>query len=503
MKKVVVVITSLILALLIVFELPKIFDNNSIINANITNEKTLVPQEILSYENIENSYYKIYENGKLIGVVNDYDYFNSLIEQRYKYFEKDYPNTELGLSDNVYICKEKSFARFENCDEQIVNYLIDNDLLGIKTTEVEFSTSEGTYEIIYVKNVDDFQEARNKFLLNFVSEDTLMKIRNKEKIDSPTELGTVETNVSMLETISYKEAIVSPTEIFEDSKEIYDFLCYGRNKEREYYTVQEGDTLQGVGYHCGDMWPKQLVLINPDVLYSENQVITPGMKLNITYYTSPVTINVTKQVLSQQMITPETPEYIEDDTVEMGKIKIISQEEVGIKNVLFEEQWTNGVLQKGTQLSETVIKNPIRGIIAIGTKQGTYVGTGNYIWPVDNPYITTDYGGYYGHTGTDFINKYETYCNVYAVDNGVVDETGYKWDMGYYIMINHQNGVRTFYMHLNKPAYYREGDSILRGTIIGQEGNTGSSDGVHLHLTFEVDGTRVNACRYLPCNLIR
>jgi hypothetical protein len=24
---------------------------------------------------------------------------------------------------------------------------------------------------------------------------------------------------------------------------------------------------------------------------------------------------------------------------------------------------------------------------------------------------------------------------------------------------------------------------------------------VHLHLTFEVNGTRVNACNYLPCNL--
>ena len=32
-------------------------------------------------------------------------------------------------------------------------------------------------------------------------------------------------------------------------------------------------------------------------------------------------------------------------------------------------------------------------------------------------------------------------------------------------------------------------------------GSTGVSTGVHLHLTFEVNGVRVNACNYLPCGM--
>ena len=503
MKKALVVIVSLLLSLGIVIGLPLLTKDNSEISANISNNTSLVPQEIISYGDKEKTYKKIYANGHLIGVINDIDYLNSLIKDEYKNYEEKFPNTELGFSDDIYLVDEKSFINFENIDDKILKYLVDNDYLGIKTTAVEFSTSEGVYEIIYVKNIDDFYEARDKFLTNFISEETLEKLRNKQQIDTPQELGSVEKNLTMLETISYSDTIVSPHEIFTSVSDIYNFLCYGRNEKREYYTVQEGDTLQAVGYYFGNMWPKQLVLINQDILKSENQVITPGMKINVTYYTSPITINVKKEVLSQEYITPETPEYVEDDSLESGKVKILVQEEVGIKNVLYEETWVNGVLKQGNKLSETTVKHPVRGKIAVGTKLVNLIGTGNYVWPIDNPYITTDFGGYAGHTGTDFINRYGVYTSVYAVDSGIVDETGYRTDMGYYVMINHQNGIRTFYMHLNVPAYVKEGENVYRGQIIGQEGNTGESYGAHLHLTFEVDGVRVNACRYLPCSIIR
>ncbi|MBO4919629.1 MAG: peptidoglycan DD-metalloendopeptidase family protein [Erysipelotrichaceae bacterium] len=502
MKKLIVVLLSLVLALGIAVLLPELIGRREQIEANIENSSSLVSQKILSYGQDQVSYHKIYYKGKLIGVITDLDHLNELISERYRDYEKDFPDTELGLSNDIYIVEEKSFIHFENIDDRIMDYLVTNNLLGVKTTAVEFSTAEGVYEIIYVKNYKDFQTALESFFLNFVSEDTLMKITNNLPIPSPIELGSVETNALLEETIQTKEAIVSPDEIFKNADEIYDFLCYGRNKEREYYTVKEGDTLQGVGYYFGDMSPKQLVMLNTGVLSNENQIIVPGMELNVTYYTSPITIEVTKERLSQQSITPETPEYVEDNTLEMGVYEVRVQEESGIKNVLYEETWINGVLESGKALSENVIKQPKRGVIAVGTKQVVMIGTGNYIWPVDNPHITCHWGCYPGHTGTDIINRYEKYAAVYAVDSGVVDGTGYRYDMGNFCIINHQNGVRTMYMHLNVPAYVEAGENVSRGQIIGQMGNTGTSEGVHLHLTFEVNGTRVNACYYLPCELL-
>ena len=502
MKKVIAIIISLGLAIGIVLGLPNLINEINQLQANVINETSLVKQEILSYNKQENIYNKLYADGKLVGVINDLDYLNELIKEKYKDYENDFPNASLGLGESVAIVQERSYCSFENIDDKIMAYLVDNDYLGVKTTAVEFSTADGIYEIIYVRDVQDFYDAREQFLLNFVSQDTLMKLTAGEQVAAPTELGTVEVGLKMLETIQFKDAIVSPNDIFMNVSDIYQFLCYGRNTEREYYTVKEGDTLQGVGYYFGDMTPKQIAMLNPDILSSENQIVVPGMELNVTYYTSPITVQVVKENLSQQFVTPETPEYIEDESLEEGKTRVIIQEEQGIKNVLYKETWVNGVLQSGELQSENTIKQPKRGQIAVGTMVVNMIGTGNYVWPCDNPAITCHYGCYLNHTGTDFINKYEKYGAIHAVDSGVVASIGYASDMGNYCIIDHQNGIRTFYMHMYSSPYVDVGDNVSRDEIIGQIGNTGRSDGAHVHLTFEVDGERVDACNYLPCSML-
>jgi len=502
LRKILLIIISLLLSGVIVFGYPLLINNDKQIDAKHTNETSLISQEVLSYSENENTYYKIYDTGKLIGIINDYDYIKQQIKNEYREFENDFPNSELGLGEDVYVVSETSFLNFENIDDQIMDYLIDNNLLGVRVTAVEFSTQEGVYDIIYVKDIQDFYDAREQFLLNFVSKETLNKLSNNIKIDDPSDFGSVEKSVSIEETTTNKEVIVSPENVFKNVQEVYEYLCYGRNEEREYYTTVEGDTLQAVGYHNNDMTTKQIVMLNPNVLSSENQIITPGMELNVTYYTSPITVDVIKENLSQQLIYPEAPTYIQDDTLEPGEVNVMVQEEIGMKNVLYEEVWKNGVLQSGELKSETITKQPVQGVIAVGTK-GTYLsGTNNFIWPVDNPLITCYWGCYTNHTGTDFVNRYNRYGNVYAADSGVVYSVGYAYDMGYYCMIDHQNGLKTYYMHLNTPAYPDIGDHVTRGEIIGQIGNTGRSDGAHLHFTIVDNDERVDACYYLPCALI-
>ena len=502
MKNTVSIILALLLAIGIVLGLPFVFKPDDQIDTIRNNEKSLVLQEVISYGKEEKLYHKIYNAGELIGVITDYDYLKSLIAEKYKDFENEFPDTELGFGADIVISPEYSYAQFSNVDDQIMSYLVNHNLLGIKTTSVELSTEEGVFEIIYVKHYEDFTEALQRFLLNFISEDTLQRLMRQEAIESPTELGSVEKNMFINEMIEQKTAIVNPNVIFKSVDDIYNFLCYGRSTEREYYTTKEGDTLQGVGYYFGDMSTKQLVTINPNILKSENQIITPGMELNVTYFKSPIEVIVTKENLTQQYFAPDVPEYVEDDSLEVGVYEVRVEEEMGIKNVLYDETWVNGILTGGEMKNEIVIKQPKQGVIAVGTKVTYMIGTGQFIWPVDNPSISCHFGCYPGHTGTDIINRYVKYADIYAMDSGVVATVGYQYDMGNYCVIDHNNGIRTMYMHLNVPAFVEVGQNVTRGQIIGQMGNTGASEGVHLHVTFEVNGYRVNACNYLPCSLV-
>ena len=74
---------------------------------------------------------------------------------------------------------------------------------------------------------------------------------------------------------------------------------------------------------------------------------------------------------------------------------------------------------------------------------------------------------------------------VYAAADGVVLHAGWSsGGYGYYVCIQHSNGLRTYYAHGCGTFYVSEGDIVSRGQAIMLSGNTGRSTGPHLH--FEV-----------------
>ena len=74
---------------------------------------------------------------------------------------------------------------------------------------------------------------------------------------------------------------------------------------------------------------------------------------------------------------------------------------------------------------------------------------------------------------------------VYAAADGVVYSASYAaGSYGYYIVIQHTNGLRTYYAHGNGTFYVSPGQTVSKGQAIMQSGNSGNSSGAHLH--FEV-----------------
>ncbi|NQD66381.1 M23 family metallopeptidase, partial [Bacillus haikouensis] len=75
---------------------------------------------------------------------------------------------------------------------------------------------------------------------------------------------------------------------------------------------------------------------------------------------------------------------------------------------------------------------------------------------------------------------------------GVVVSAG--WDDGGYgnkVVIDHQNGYKTIYAHLDSISV-SAGQTIGRGEKIGIMGATGESTGVHLHIEVYKNGSLIN-----------
>lgn len=98
------------------------------------------------------------------------------------------------------------------------------------------------------------------------------------------------------------------------------------------------------------------------------------------------------------------------------------------------------------------------------------------------------------HTGLDISASSGT--SYVAAASGTVTFAGYKGSYGYMIVIDHGNGVQTYYAHSSK-LYVSAGDTVSQGEVIGAVGSTGNSTGPHLH--FEV---RVNGVAYNPQNYV-
>ena len=93
------------------------------------------------------------------------------------------------------------------------------------------------------------------------------------------------------------------------------------------------------------------------------------------------------------------------------------------------------------------------------------------------------------HRGTDYAAPRGT--PVYAAGDGRVIDAGYTRPNGNYVFIQHGEGFKTHYLHLNKKRVKR-GDRVTQGQVIGTVGSTGAATGPHLHYEFLVNGVHRN-----------
>jgi len=98
------------------------------------------------------------------------------------------------------------------------------------------------------------------------------------------------------------------------------------------------------------------------------------------------------------------------------------------------------------------------------------------------------------HKGLDIANRLGT--SVRAPADGVVAYSARKGLLGNMLIIDHGHGFVTRFGHIHKPLKKR-GETVKRGEVIAEMGNSGRSTGPHLHYEILLNGVPVNPEKYI------
>jgi murein DD-endopeptidase MepM/ murein hydrolase activator NlpD len=134
--------------------------------------------------------------------------------------------------------------------------------------------------------------------------------------------------------------------------------------------------------------------------------------------------------------------------------------------------------------------------------QRWHINTRPSIWPVDGRlqgYFgrrTDPFSGEDGvfHRGVDIVAP--TGTPIRASADGIVLQAGFLGGYGRLVVIDHGNGLQTYYAHLSRLGVIA-GQEVRRGDVIGALGSSGRVTAPHLHYEVRQHGNPVNPYTYL------
>lgn len=204
-----------------------------------------------------------------------------------------------------------------------------------------------------------------------------------------------------------------------------------------------------------------------------------------------------KQVKSREAVEIEERKIQSDMDEILGYVATLNAESAQYKKI--------------NDKNERMIEEYERKIVELlsGTSSS---GTGNVstgmMWPVQykNTYISSSFkmrtlnGVTKQHNGIDIcVSGGSQGKNISASAAGKVIaayHSGFNGGYGLYVVIDHGNGVQTYYAHCSS-VLVSTGQKVSKGQTIARIGNTGYSTGPHLHFGVLVNGKWKNPLSYV------
>lgn len=261
------------------------------------------------------------------------------------------------------------------------------------------------------------------------------------------------------------------------------------------YLVESGDAIFNIAKRF-NISPETLLWSNYDVLKDNPHLLSIGQTLRI-----PPTNGIWYQWQPGDSLQSVATKY----KTETEDILLWFGNDLDLTNPIIEpgdfvmlpgaerefQQWVVPTIPRGP----AGVSMSILGPGSCDTSEYGAYGTGTFIWPASNHYLSgNDYWS--GHLAIDIAAG--TGAPIYASDSGLVVYAGpVLGGYGNMVMIDHGNGYQTLYAHLSSIVTYC-GSSVYQGAVIGYAGSTGNSTGPHLHFEIRYLGGFINPWSVLP-----
>ncbi|WP_175989850.1 M23 family metallopeptidase [Bacillus sp. Marseille-Q1617] len=430
--------------------------------------------------------YHVYVNSHYVGAVTNQDDVKNMLEDKLEDAQEEYKDFQVTWNNDITYIPENVFTAKTNNQE-----VLNNVTKSMAVEANAYALVVDDKPVAYVKDKEAADEALKKIKLKYVSEDELKELEARKK-DPNSSLPALKENETRLLEVSFKEDVemekssADPKEIL-SSDEAVNLLLKGSLEEKK-YKVEEGDVLGSIA-EKHKLTTAELLKLNPEL--DEEGALKIGSDLNVTVSKPFVHTVVKKEVNKIEKIAYEK-QVIEDSTMNKGDTKVKQEGKDGEKSVTFTSTEVNGFQTEKNIKEEKDLKDPVKYIVLKGTKETPSRGSGKFAWPTNGGYISSKQGPRWGkhHKGIDIARPSDK--TIKSVDNGVVVSAG--WDDGGYgnkVVIDHQNGYKTIYAHLDSISV-SAGQTVGRGEKIGIMGTTGESTGVHLHIEVYKNGSLIN-----------
>ncbi|MCM3744570.1 M23 family metallopeptidase [Sporosarcina luteola] len=428
--------------------------------------------------------YHVYFASKYIGMLSDDKKIEQLKKEELEKAASEYEGLPLTIGTELSIVPEKVFT-IGTDDEQVLGKL--QNMLTVEAEAIGVQIDGET--AFYVKDKADFEAVIHELTLQTVTEQELTEFEARQQSTEP--IPPLKENETRLATIKFSadiqatEGQTAPKEV-RSVQEAMTLLNKGTLEEKQ-YSIQAGDVLGKIA-SAHKMSTDKLMEINPGI--TEASVLQIGQELNVTALEPYIEVEALYE--SKEIAPIQFKKLTEKDASTFkGEERVKQKGTDGKKSVTHLIRKKNGKVIGKTVAEEHVLEEPIHEVTVVGTKVIPSRGTGNFKWPADGGYVSSQMGKRWGrvHQGIDIARP--STRSIFASDNGVVTDVGHHATYGNRIIITHNNGYKTLYAHLSS-IEVKVGQTVPQGSRIGVMGSTGRSTGMHLHFEVFKNGSNIN-----------